>query len=503
MDLKHFKKTSEAPDHTMLSHPDGHQIKVLHAKLDKGELKKLKALPMNANEGGEQLESPDTRAIPQAAKDDEARRQQEDANQKERYGSPLRQTMPEGTTHLKAGQRLYFPDGGEVPEAEEVPVTPPVPQQAPQQQQMSPMVDYSQQLQADINQQKQGIQQKANAVGAQGNAEANRISTATGVMEQDEANTQGKLKDLNDERYAAYQDYKNGHIDPNAYFADKDAAHPFNEGHSKIATAIGLILGGIAGRGQGNVALDFLNKNIDRNIAAQTAEMNKKTNAMTMLTQQFGNVKDAAAMHSVFQRDILADRLQEEAAKAKNPIAQSEALQAKGALQAQNEALMAQTKWRQGIIKGMQAGTLPPESGVQALVEPAHQQKVYESLGKVRSLNSMQQDMDANAQQLHQKLMQGVLSPKDTEAMVMQYAGPLQHIAEGRYNKEGAEQQIRNLMPTKLDTPATARHKDVLRAQFFHTLRADHEPVLVGNNIPVPKPAASANTRNYRAGRNK
>ncbi len=507
MDLKHFKKTAEAPDHTMLSHPDGHQIKVLHAKLDKSELRKLKSLPIHQYNGG--LEEPDTSTVPQKARDMFKEEDKQDANEKERYGSKLHEDVPEGTEKLKAGQRMRFADGGNVPEEEQAmdegPSAPPVPQQAPQQAQVSPMADYSQQLNQGLSNQQAGIQQAANAQGALGQAQAQRLGTQAGSEGMASATFDSQVKDINDERMAALNDYKQGHIDPNAYFGEKDAKHPFNEGHSKVMTAIGLILGGLgSGLTRGpNVALDFLNKNIDRNIAAQMSEMNKQSNVMTALSQQFGNVKDAAMMHGVMQRDILSDRLQEEAAKSQNPLAQAQAKQAIGALQAQNAPALAQLAYRQTVIRGMQAGALPPEAGVQALVEPAHQQKVYDALGKVRTLNDMQQNMGAQAQKLQQMVLNGVMSPRDADAMRQQYAPVIARMSAGRFNLEEATQQVKNFFPMPGDAPNTAKHKDVLRNQFFDTMRKEHEPVLVGNHIPVPKPAAQATSRSYRAGSNK
>lgn len=505
MNMSHFKKVSQSADHSILRHPAGHEIKILHSKLNKQELKKLKSLPLA--EGGEVLEGPNTRPMPDEAKTMFDRQLRNDANEKEHYGSQTHEDVAPGTPKLKAGQRVRLADGGtpEEPmdEAESAPTAPPVPQAQSAGPQLPVGPDFSQELQRDIAMQRQGIQNQAAAQGQLGQAQAQQYGQAAGSLENLQSIFGSRARDINDERMAAYEDYKKGRINPNAYWDEKSPLHPENEGHSKVATAIGLMFSGLGGVQSAQAAVGFLNQQINRNIEAQKANMGKKENMMTFLTQQLGNEKDAAAMSSILQRDALADRIAQEAARAQSPVAKAQAMQQVGALQAQNAPILAQLQYRQGIIKGMQKGALPPEAGVQVLVDPSHQSKVYDSLGKVRALNTMENEMNKNAAILQQKILNGTFSPNDTKAMKQQFSGPLAKVAAGRFNKEEAELQMDILLPSKTDTPSTAAHKDQLRQEFFRALRAEHEPVLVGNHIPVPKPAARASSRSYRAGSNK
>jgi len=52
LDYKKFKKISGDKHHTILAHPDGHEIKVAHSGLSKDMRKQLDAIPKMA-EGGE------------------------------------------------------------------------------------------------------------------------------------------------------------------------------------------------------------------------------------------------------------------------------------------------------------------------------------------------------------------------------------------------------------------------------------------------------------------
>lgn len=434
MDFKHFKKSHEAEDHTVLKHPDGHEIKILHSKLKKNEMGQLKSLPMMA-------------------------------------------------------------DGGDVEEADEAPAVeaPPVPATQPQQQ-MPPMADIAKPLQQAIGQQEQGIRAEAAAQGQLGQEQAGAMQSSYGALTRQRAATDDASQKILQEREAALDDYQKGHIDPDAYWKG-DPEHNV-AGHSKIMAAIGMLLGGAP-------VMNWVNKQIDNNVAAQQANMNKQYNTMSALTQQLGDTKSAADMHRILQSDALELLIKQQAAQSASPMAQARAQQAIGQLRQQTVPMLAQLQYRQGIMQGMQQGQLPPEAGVSVLAEPSQQPKIYESLGKVRQLNTLQSDVEQSANALNQKLLHGTLSPNETEAQVMTFAGPLQKIFEGRYNKEGAEQQMRNLMPAKTDGPGTAATKAKLRQQFFEAGRQEHYPILTGNHIPIPKPAAQATPRSFRASSNK
>jgi hypothetical protein len=110
----------------------------------------------------------------------------------------------------------------------------------------------------------------------------------------------------------------------------------------KIATSIGLILGGFAGMaGQENPASKFLNAQLDRSIKGQELELGKKQNLLSANLQKFKNIRDAADFTRVNLNDMTARMIQEAAAKSADPLAHGRAMQEVGKLQQQSGMLMA------------------------------------------------------------------------------------------------------------------------------------------------------------------
>lgn len=122
-----------------------------------------------------------------------------------------------------------------------------------------------------------------------------------------------KNKELSDEREFFMQDLKNTQIDPSRYMHSMDAG-------AKISTAIGLLIGGLSTAAE-NPAVKFLDKQIDRDIEAQKADLGKKQNLLSANLQQFGNLRDAEAMTRIMHNDYMTHLLEQAAAKAGSPMA--------------------------------------------------------------------------------------------------------------------------------------------------------------------------------------
>lgn len=95
----------------------------------------------------------------------------------------------------------------------------------------------------------------------------------------------------------------------------------------KISTAIGLILGGIGGgiTGQENPALKFLNAQIDRDVQAQTTNLNKKQNLVGAYFKEYGNLQDATQQAQITLLTQAAHQMQANADKMSDPIAKARA----------------------------------------------------------------------------------------------------------------------------------------------------------------------------------
>lgn len=99
-----------------------------------------------------------------------------------------------------------------------------------------------------------------------------------------------------------FRDYmQTNKIDPNAFMDHKS-------GGAKAATALGLILGGIGGKGQNNFALDFLNKNIDRAVDAQKTNADNQKTVWGAYNQVYQNQNVATELAKASMADkVIAD----------------------------------------------------------------------------------------------------------------------------------------------------------------------------------------------------
>ena len=160
--------------------------------------------------------------------------------------------------------------------------------------------------------------------------------------------------ELNNEIARQTQDIRDHKIDPNRMWASKADG-------DRAASLIGILLSGI-GSGltkQPNLALEVINKAIERDINAQTAELGKKENLLSGLFRQYGNLEQAQNYARIFKteayaRDLQAAALQHggdaEAAHAEFLGSQLRAGVAQAKDQAANQ--MAQFRFQMSMMQG-------------------------------------------------------------------------------------------------------------------------------------------------------
>lgn len=248
MNFKDFKKTKEDSDTVTMSHEKGHTIKILKRALPHIQQEALKRLPFD--DGGKVPETP-------------------------LQVEPIGDTTPPATTSTQQSA-----------------TTPP--DQTPLEQQAAGTL-------GGVEQQKLGAQQAAEvqAQTAQGN-----IPIAEQAQKNADINKESLQKSLDDvTQYTNdFKDHmRSMYINPSAYGQSQTDAQ-------KQQTAIGLFLGGLGGGGTSNVALDFLNKNIERNIDAQKANQETEKNIYGAYQQLYNNDNVTAALTKVSMNDkLLAD----------------------------------------------------------------------------------------------------------------------------------------------------------------------------------------------------
>jgi hypothetical protein len=109
---------------------------------------------------------------------------------------------------------------------------------------------------------------------------------------------------------ALVDQYMNQRIDPMAVWNDRSAP-------AKVATAIGLILGGIGGglTRQENPAMKFLQYQIDKSIEGQKMELGRSQNLLTNNLNMYRNMSDAMMQTRAQVAEITARQIERDAAK--------------------------------------------------------------------------------------------------------------------------------------------------------------------------------------------
>jgi hypothetical protein len=182
------------------------------------------------------------------------------------------------------------------------------------------------------------------------------------VQSQQEAQDkfQQQYSDLNDERKAFIKDIQDAHINPEEYWTGhKDAQGNIVGGHSKIMSAIGLILAGFNPTNRPNAAMEMLKYQMDQNLEAQRQNLQSKQNLLAANLRQFGNLKDAVEMTRIMQNDMAVNMLQQAAAKAGSPMAKAQAQQAIGKLEMETAPMFQQFAMRRALINAANGGASP------------------------------------------------------------------------------------------------------------------------------------------------
>lgn len=165
----------------------------------------------------------------------------------------------------------------------------------------------------------QGVAQIANAKSVEAKAQEKAYNAAANQMLQANKDVQTNYQNAVAQQQDFIKDYKNGHINPDHYLQSMSTGQ-------SIGTAIGLMISGM-GSGlahQTNMAYDFLNKQIDRDIAAQQVNLTKKQNLLAANTHYMGDLRAGIEMTRANLYGVLQNQVQAAAAKAGIDVSQGE-----------------------------------------------------------------------------------------------------------------------------------------------------------------------------------
>lgn len=221
-----------------------------------------------------------------------------------------------------------------------------------------------------------GVQEVGQAQAGMAEAEGRAASRGAQLDQQQIDEREEDRANYLSERQGLINDINKGAVNPNHYLSN------LNVGGS-ILTGLGIILGGAGGgiTGQGNPAMDFINRQIDRDIEAQKVNLGRKENLLHANLQHFRNLNDASQMTAIQTRDMISHQALSMAAKSKSALAMANAKALVGQFDMQNSQTIAQMEARKAALNGGFGGT-DPEKTVPYLVPPEHQKQVYDELGK-------------------------------------------------------------------------------------------------------------------------
>lgn len=289
-----------------------------------------------------------------------------------------------------------------------------------------------------LEHQQAGIQSEAIAATIKAEAEQKVLQKAVEKQQSEAKSYQEHYAALDGERKAFQKDVIDQHIDPQHYLNSASTGQ-------KISNAIGLILGGIGGGRGENPALAFLNAQIDRDIAAQRAELGKKESLLSANMRQFGNLNDATNMTRVMQTDIVANKLKEAAAKTTDEMVKARALQAAGALEQQSAPQLGQIAMRQSLLSGAKAGKVEPERVILALVPQHEQAAATKALQEARNMTKAKDTIMNAFNQLAgldtvgNRISSPIQTPKQVAAIKDPIIASLSKATAGRFTEADAK----------------------------------------------------------------
>jgi len=248
-------------------------------------------------------------------------------------------------------------------------------------------------------------------------------------------------------------------INPNQYLENMGTGQ-------KIASAFGLILGGIGGAltHQENPAMKFLSNQIDRDIEAQKANLNKKNNVLAAYQHLYNDDVTAMQMAKATQYGIYASKLAQAAAQAQGPVARANATLAQQQLLQQKALYEQQAAIRQSLLKPNPTTGInenDPALYVPHVVPEPRQKEVYEQLQKAENIaqnsQKMHQAFDKAASFDIDKLIPGVDSPG--QQALKQLMLPNFKQIDGTVRQAAMEESFRNLVPQFGDFPEKIAEK--------------------------------------------
>lgn len=472
-----FKVTKETDNHYLISHKDGHFLKIAKKGLSEEMHKTIQKMAKGGqcySKGGEvnnpklQQSHVVNEAPQNLAEGGEVEAEHGNPAQRGRY--PLADAIWDKITLSPNADAAPQPEQttSETPaplapsiQTEAVPAAP---ASMPQMGQESPLMQIAQKkmemgpnLQGELNKYQQGVK-------AVGQAESEAATQQAGLKAQDALQQEMALNDLKakdadfaTESQRQIDEFKNGQVDFQRTWHNKAAGQ-------KALNIMGILLSGVGGgmTGQPNMAMQVLDKEIQRDIDQQKTEMDKKQTLYGMYLKKYGTEREARlatmnAYHNMFAAKMEQVALQQNSPKA---LAQAQMFSSQKTMEVmpQLQQLWVQKAALSSLLGGggarAQQGVDPIELNPQKLeaaeltgqLDKDKAKDARKEQGTLGEMNNLEKELLRTNAELQADLNAGKWNPTKRESAKWTYAGKLQHILAGKFNMEDAALQINSIL---------------------------------------------------------
>ena len=414
LDFKDFKKVNSTSKYTVFQHPEGHMIHLNHGNLQKQDVSDIRKLPFEKFNKGGKVEKPK-----KEPKIDEKKAAEVEKSFKDALGYADGGKAPAGYQEGgRVGPGAGYPQinlpslsdvysrGTEAPPPpagspfgvlEQMteqpprapPLTPPTPSPAipgqPQPGVDVPQMDLNlaQLGLPDLSGQEQALQQQVDIIGQQGAAQAESAERTQQTLQSLERDSKSILDSMEQETRELFEATKSRQIDPDRYLGSKGT-------WGKIGTMLGLMLGGAgaAETGGRNLVAEMLDKEIDRDIRAQEANLNKDNNLLKFNIQRFDTRQEAIQATRAQIMELQKLEISRLAGMTAGPIAQAKAQQAIAELKIKQAQLLAPVIQKMAVGRMFRGKPLEAEEAGMAIkfsVPKEMQKEAFKEMGAIQA----------------------------------------------------------------------------------------------------------------------
>ena len=460
LNLSQMKKVASDGKSSTFQHPKGHQIVVAHNGISAIQREQIKKMPMHKFAGGGSAKTDEfddmTQSLNPFLKSDQTAQGYQDAHDRAMASLP---TSPDsGSVNSDSDST---PQDAQASQPDE-PQSPPL-AQASQSQTTPPAAPAP-----GIPNFQDSYNQGQNAITEQQNIDTQKAKDLAPIAQNEveqRQKLQGKIDDAHNIFQTAQektiQDIKDGYINPNHYVENMSTP-------SKVATGIGLLLGGFSTpfTHQGNPAMDMLNKQIDRDIASQEANQSSRKTLLGANQEMFKDKILSDNQTRINMNDIYDHRIQLEALKLGTPQAKANADAAHAKFAMENQGLLQQNAVRLGVMNHLkegggglsaldlaQAGMIPQADALKEQASIDSQKKAMASVNDV--FNAYEREQTAGNlvnPQSYRRVDE--LNAQNTNAV-------MESDASHRLTPESAKLEVKPFWVNTTDTPETRRDKHI------------------------------------------